>query len=472
VSLRVPRHCADAARSAVSHRATATVNAPSRARFVGASPSWPPLANRVRHRIRSIGGVLRGRLAFAVLACTYLGTLLICRMSNLIPRERWTPTRRIAMTATFFNSQWFVSHVLPLTLSGVSEVVVVTDRPVVALPGVRFWCPPAWTQRVMGRAISKGSALLACGLSLKPDVFVGFHLFPGAVSALIVARLFGRPACYEMTGGPTEVVGGGVYAENALLTMLGRPSVLIEKLALAVVRQFDLVVVRGTKAQKFLTHRGVRPVTAITGSVACPTEPEPSARTYDLVFVGRLAPIKQPMQFIDIVADVRRTLPATRVAVVGDGPLLEPARAHAAALGLDKAIDFLGSIHDAHRVLIRSKLFVLTSRSEGLSIAMAEAMAAGVVPIVADVGDLGDLVINGVTGFLVTPDDVTEFARRAVMLLQDERMWARQSQAAAAAALRHSSVEAVTAKWIRSFSRLVPDLTNPSTATAGGDTRG
>ena len=445
------------------------MNSAGRVWFAGGGLQWPSLAYRVRQSLGEIGGIVCPLLAFVVLACTYLGALAVCRMSNLIPRRRWTPTRRIAMTATFFNPQWFLSHVLPLTRSGVSEVIVVADLPLAALDGVRFWCPPAWMHRVLGRAMSKLGALLACGLSLKPDVFVGFHLFPGAVSALIVARVLGRPACYEMTGGPTEVLGGGAYAENALLTMLGRPSVLLEKLALAVVRQFDLVVVRGTKARRFLVDRGVRAVTAITGSVACPNDPEPSARSYDLIFVGRLAAIKQPLQFVDIVASVRRTLPTIRAAVVGDGPLLEAARDHAAALGLYHAIDFLGQIQDVHRVLARSKLFLLTSRSEGLSIAMAEAMIAGVVPIVADVGDLGDLVINGVTGFLVTPDNVAEFTRRAVTLLQDDRVWARQSQAAAAAVRRHATVEVVSAKWTRSLSRFLPGFTNPSTATTGGE---
>src|SRR5206468_12740764 len=182
---------------------------------------------------------------------------------------------------------------------------------------------------------------------------------------------------------------------------------------------FDLVVVRGSKARAFLMDRGARPVTIITGCVTSSTEPEPAARDYDLVFVGRLAAIKQPLQFIDIVASVQRQLPAVRAAVVGDGPLLEAAREGRTTCGLEETIEFFGQIQDVHRILARSKLFVRTSRSEGLSIDLAEAMAAGVVPIVADVGDLGDLgdlVIDRLTGFPVTPDDVAQFARRPLAL--------------------------------------------------------
>src|SRR5262249_33969470 len=159
-----------------------------------------------------------------------------------LPRPRWTPNRRVVATATFFNAQWFLSHVAPLARSGASEVIVVTERPVLALERVRFWCPPPWLTRLTGRAVSRFTALLACGLARKPDVFIGFHLFPGAISALVVAKVLRRAACYQMTGGPTEIVGGGAYAENRLLAKLGRPSTFLEKLAINVVRQFDLVV--------------------------------------------------------------------------------------------------------------------------------------------------------------------------------------------------------------------------------------
>jgi glycosyltransferase involved in cell wall biosynthesis len=418
------------------------------------------LANRTQRSLHDLLGGLRSHLVYAVVACTYLGTLVVCRMSRFVPRRPWAPTRRIVATATFFNTQWFLSHVIPLTRSEVDEVIVVTDQPLEALDKVRFWCPPPAMSRLIGRAASKFVYLLACGFYLKPDVVVGFHLFPGAISALIVARVLGRPACYQMTGGPIEIVGGGAYSENRLLAKLGRASRLLESLAIAVVREFDLVVVRGSKARAFLIDRGVRPVTVITGSVTSSSEPAASDREYDLVFVGRLAAIKQPLQFVDIVASLRRQLPKVRAAVVGDGPLLNAARERAIVLDIEQSIDFLGQIQDVERILTRSKIFVLTSRSEGLSIAMAEAMTAGVVPVVADVGDLGDLVIDGVTGFLVTPNNVSEFAHRAALLLQDPTLWARQSHAATEAARRQTSVEVVTAKWIESLSRLIGRSTN------------
>jgi glycosyltransferase involved in cell wall biosynthesis len=332
----------------------------------------------------------------------------------------------------------------------VREVILVGDAPQAPIKGVRFLSPPRWLLQILGRAGAKFVWMLGAGLRYRPDLYMGYHIMPGACSALMVARLFGRPACYQMTGGPIEIEGGGIGAENALLKRLGRPSAMLERLALRVLRQFDVAVVRGSKAHAFVSERGFPGTVAIiTGSVAAAVAVPASQRRYDLVYVGRLTELKQPLQFVEIAAAVRLERPDVRAAVVGDGPMADAMKARAAELGVAGQVDFLGQRADVSCLLAASKVLVLTSRSEGLSIAMAEAMAAGAVPVVADVGELGDLVENGVNGYLVEPDSVDQYAARVSSLLRDPALWTRCSQAAAAAAMRHCGVDAVTALWRR-----------------------
>src|SRR5262249_9675212 len=160
-----------------------------------------------------------------------------------------------------------------------------------------------WLAKIVGRALAKFAWLAVCAMRYKPDIFIGYHIFPGALTALIVARLFDRPTCYQMTGGPAEVLGGGVSADNPLMSRLRRPSPLLDFLAMSVVRQFVLVVVRGSKAQVFLLERGLdKPVAIITGSVAFDPRYKEGVRRYDLAFVGNLIERKQPLQFVEIVA--------------------------------------------------------------------------------------------------------------------------------------------------------------------------
>jgi glycosyltransferase involved in cell wall biosynthesis len=340
----------------------------------------------------------------------------------------------------------------PLRLTGAQEIVVVADDILPADPPVRISPPPAWL-RPLGRGAGKLAWLFVTSLRRRPDLFVGFHIFPGALSALIVARLLGRPACYQMTGGEIEVLDGGVHAENSLMGGLGRRSALVERLALMVVREFDLVIVRGRKAETFLKTHGISGnVTINTASV--PDVTGAGSRRYDLLFVGRVAAIKQPEQFVEIVSRVARQLPGLRAAIVGDGPLLADIRALVAARGLAQTIVLTGQRPDASEFVAAAKTFVLTSRSEAMPIAAAEAMAAGAVPVSADVGELADLVTDGVSGYLVQPNDLEAFTRRVVTLLRDEELRARMSQAARDAARRHMSVETVTARWRKDLARL------------------
>jgi len=61
-------------------------------------------------------------------------------------------------------------------------------------------------------------------------------------------------------------------------------------------------------------------------------------------------------------------------------------------LKLSKNIKFVGYTNNVEKYLNKSKFFVMTSKSEGLPIALIEAMACGVVPIITKVGDMTDIV--------------------------------------------------------------------------------
>jgi glycosyltransferase involved in cell wall biosynthesis len=268
------------------------------------------------------------------------------------------------------------------------------------------------------------------------------------VAALLAGRILGRPACYQMTGGPIEIEGGGIGSENSWLTRLHRPSPLLERLGTAAAREFDLVVVRGSNARRWLESR--RPfgrIEVVPGSIDPERVRPQAARTIDLIYVGRFTETKRPLAFVEIVAAVAAGRPDLKALMIGEGPLLEDARSLARRLGVGDRIQFRGQQDEVAEDLGRARIFVLTSRSEGLSIAMAEAMAAGTVPIVSRVGDLADLVRDGESGFLVPADDLATFAACAGRVLDAAPLWERLSREARSSALAHMGLERVTALW-------------------------
>lgn len=417
------------------------------------------------------------------LGAIYSLALVLCRLTG---RRRQMPAglpRCVAVTGAFYNPGWFRAHMIPLLRSGINEVIVVTDRPLQALPHVRFACPPRWLTGVSGRALAKFLWLLLVGVRRRPDLFVGYHIFPGAIGALLAGRLFRRPACYQMTGGPLELLGGGWRAENPLMARLLRPSPLLQRLAITLIRHFDLVVVRGSKAQAFLADHGIREsVAVITGSIPQLAPAEHVGPHYHLVFVGRLTEIKRPQIFLELVARVKQHFPSLRSAVVGTGPLLSALRRRSRELNISDSVDFCGQQSDVSKIVGRSRVFVLTSRSEGFSIAMAEAMGAGVVPVVADVGELSDLIVSGDNGYLVAADDLDQYVERILLLLRDPTLFERLSTRAAGTARSRAAVDVIAAHWAhhlvelarrsgRSYRAPVPEKPQPTILGPSGSGR-
>jgi glycosyltransferase involved in cell wall biosynthesis len=365
-------------------------------------------------------------------------------------RESSSDQADLLVIGTFYTRNWCTAHLSPLArVPGVRKVYAVVDGPVEALPNVVYVHPPRWMVCLCGRAVSKFFTALGLALEHRPVLVMGYHLFPNALTALLTAAVVGARSVYQATGGPNELIGGGWQSENVLVKKLAWPAPQLEAMVRAVVRRFDVIVVRGQRARRYMIETAAgRNVQIIPGSIRthrfCSA---PHARSLDVVWVGRLVPIKQPEQILAVLAEVKRRRGRLKAVIVGDGPLLEPMRRRSDEVALSEDVLFAGYIEDVERVLTDAKVFLLTSRSEGLSIAMAEAMAAGAVPVVPDVGDLGELVRTGETGWLIDPGKVSDYADRICALLDDAGLWTRVSAAARQAARDLNDVSSVARRW-------------------------
>ncbi len=409
-------------------------------------------------------------VAASLLAVVYSVSLLIIWIARLLPHARWTPTDCILVTGTFYNPNWFIAHASPLALCGVERIIFVTDTPRTEVEGIEFFTPPQWMFKVLGRAGAKFIYIFIAGLKFRPDCYIGYHLFPGALSALLVAQMLGRPSCYQMCAGPIEIIGGGNQTENALLVRLGRPYPVLEAMAMAITRYFDLIAIRGSSARQFLVENGVHAVNTeiIPGSINLGFVGGAKERQFDIIFVGRLAEIKQPMQLLEILRQVAAHLPALKVAIVGDGPLRQEMTEFLHTHGINDNVQMLGQRSDVETLLGQSKIFLLTSRNEGLSIAMAEAMASGAVPVVADVGDLSDLVNHGQNGYVISPNAVASYVDHLKILLDDPEQLERFSGRASEAARNYNGIDVVSSHWHRSL--LGANMRHPNINVSQGNT--
>lgn len=355
---------------------------------------------------------------------------------------------RLLVTVTF-NPNQLRAHLAPLVaIPEVDEVVLVADAPPPPLPKLRAVVPSPRMTRALGRA---GSKLVTCSRlarSMRPAWILSYNIMPHGINGRIAGALSGRRTMYHMIGGPREFAGGGWTSDNAILGRLPRAVPPLERGLLTVMRTSTLVGTMGNSGRERLIAEGLDParVVCVPPSVDVGRfRPGPAGgRPYDLVIVAALLPNKRVGDFLAVVARLRTARPGLRAAIAGDGPERERLTAEARRLGVADAVDFLGRRADIDEVYRSARVFMLTSGSEGLSIAMSEAMASGLPVVVSDVGDLGDVVHEGRGGYRVPVGDVEGFAARAGGLLDDDALWARMSAAAREDVTAHASVERMT----------------------------
>ncbi|RJR42404.1 MAG: glycosyltransferase family 1 protein [Deltaproteobacteria bacterium] len=105
--------------------------------------------------------------------------------------------------------------------------------------------------------------------------------------------------------------------------------------------------------------------------------------------------------------------------MVGGGRRQEEMRDLAGSLGLGDRVHFLGNRRDVPELLGAMDIFVLPSHSEGVSLAVLEAMAAGLPVIVSAVGGLPEIVKHEENGLLIPPKDAEALAGSLARLLEN-----------------------------------------------------
>jgi len=379
----------------------------------------------------------------------YNALLKIVRAIRSTPRQPGPGGHHILLTGTFKSEAWVEHHLRPMAASdGCRKVTIVATNPVPGLARVRLVEPPKWLVACLGPAGSRLIVFALIALRERPDIVGGFHLLFNGLAAALIAPIVGARSMYICVGGPAEVLDGGILAENRLFNALRTPDRVVERLLLQAVRTFDLIITMGTSGRSFFRERGVTSdINVIPGgldlALYTPSSEPPSV---DVIFVGRLEPIKRPRLLLEAIAAARSRLGHLSATIVGDGALRRELEAHALAIGLGESVTFTGQRSDAVALLAQARIFVLTSQSEGVSLSLMEALACGVPGVVAQVGDLPDVLADGVNGFLVDSDDPLEFGNRLVQLLSDEPLRRRFAEAARRSAEAYG-VAATTRRW-------------------------
>jgi glycosyltransferase involved in cell wall biosynthesis len=146
--------------------------------------------------------------------------------------------------------------------------------------------------------------------------------------------------------------------------------------------------------------------------------------------VGALVPHKGHQYLIDAAAHVVKDVPDARFIIVGDGTT-RPALEHQIhQRHLERHVFLAGYRVDAIELIKGFDVCAMSSVTEGMGTPLVDAMAAGRPTVATAVGGIPEVVVEGVTGYLVPPRDAVALARRIVQLLRDRPLRERMGQAA------------------------------------------
>jgi glycosyltransferase involved in cell wall biosynthesis len=303
--------------------------------------------------------------------------------------------------------------------SGLSVALEVVPLPVKGLEDLGF------VARFLAVFFAIIYLLYAMVVYLRVRIYVGaiqvvhaHYIFPQGLFGLFLSRLLGVPLIVTVTGHDVNrMMSGGIALRAACLWVLRRAYTTI-----AVSRPI----------QSRLSTFGLRNSVYIPNSVDTSVVPiEHCHNQYTLMFVGKLTNNKRPLVLVEAFGEVVRRVPEALLLMIGDGPLRESVRKEIIEMGLEERVMLFQNVSPQRVDHLRSQaaIFVLPSASEGLSLALLEAMARGQI-IIASRNESHASFLTSENGLLFEVDSVQDLARQILLAISDDDLRLRLSSSA------------------------------------------
>lgn len=243
-------------------------------------------------------------------------------------------------------------------------------------------------------------------------------ILPQGLFALLLARLLRVPLIITAQGGDVNSV---------------MRSALLRKISLLVLRNANAIIAVSRPLQRSLQEFGLSNCRYLPNSVDTSAIRESGSSAGDVIlFVGNLTSNKRPMLLIHAFEKVANKISTAKLLMCGEGPLRESIKKEIMKRGLGDRVTMLGYLSPLLLEELRSKagIYVLPSRSEGLSLALLEAMAAGKTVIASRNESHMAILQHGENSLLFDLDDADDLAGQLLLAIGDEVLRSRLSQSA------------------------------------------
>jgi glycosyltransferase involved in cell wall biosynthesis len=315
--------------------------------------------------------------------------------------ENETMEMKIAFIAGLSDKK-LIEKIQPLIMLNKVYQIDLYRRFPIEYKGVNWISIPYFFQKnlFLSELFRFGKLLL---LANKYDLVIGCNQINHGLFAYIIGLIFHTPVIQIVT---TDI-----------------DSVLKNPITRIILLSSDCCGVRGEISKQKLTSAGYKGDIEIIANVY-PFIQESSKKLpkeYDLVFVAHYpAKAKDIPWLLKVLQFLIQRCPHIKIAIIGKGHK-EKYYFEIEKTGLSNNVVFLGELHndDLNDAYMKSKLFILTSKVEGLPMVLIEAMSFGLPVIVTDVGDIPWIVRDGIEGYLIKNGMTEQMVDAIVNLLKD-----------------------------------------------------
>lgn len=198
------------------------------------------------------------------------------------------------------------------------------------------------------------------------------------------------------------------------------------------------VIYNGIKVDGFDAKSAIRPIRII-------------------IQVARLYPAKGHRTALEAFSMLHKDYPHLQLYWLGGGPEEENLRYQVKMLGLEESVRFLGFRDDVPDFLMNSDVFWMPSAWEGLPIACIEAMAASLPVVATKVGGIPELLLDGITGYLIDSGCPMQLAEATRLLIQDYKAAAAMGDQGRRRVINDFSIENTVDSYCMFYKELARD---------------
>ncbi|EKE00497.1 MAG: hypothetical protein ACD_22C00006G0001 [uncultured bacterium] len=253
----------------------------------------------------------------------------------------------------------------------------------------------------------------------KIDLIVGIHYMPHGFFSGILGKIFKKKYIVLLTEDPR------LYSKNTIFSFIAKGAYMIG--------------VRGSKSKKELTTHHVNESKIFIApnlfdfSLSEKYSPKlADKREYHLATIGNLVREKRLDIIIKSAGLLKKHITNIKLLVLGEGPLKKELMDLTKTLNLTDNVVFAGQVTDIYRFLNQSKVFVLASETEGLPMAVIEALSTGLPCVLRNVGDLTDVATHQYNALIVNSQNPQEYADSCYRLLTDHTLYKKLAENASA----------------------------------------